>query len=61
MFYGGLESSQYSDSVICLVKVKISNKKNTLSPNGNVKKIEICSQGKDNTTIRDVKITLLGS
>ena len=46
MFYGGLESSQYSDSVMCLVKVKISNKKNAMSPNGNVKNSKFACKGK---------------
>ena len=27
VFYGGLESSQYSDSVMCIKKEKISSKK----------------------------------
>lgn len=67
MFYWGgggggeLESSQFLDSVMCLVKVKISNKKMPCCLMVNVKKFEICLQRKGNTTIRDVKITLLGS
>ena len=43
---GKLESSQYSDSVICIKKVKISNKKNALSPNGNVKNSKFACKGK---------------